>query len=164
MELITHKKILSRISTDDSLCYIMFDNPIELDRIIGKVLEIMSLKCIHRNYTYKHKFKLIGDYGVDRKFYVYRIYITCDNLAELTLEVMGKQSSIPCFVQLKSNPRNSAYCVEQFIWPTCSCFASHTRISNHNSTVEAWKTLKNFSSTLKGFDIRMVKYDHMRIM
>ena len=94
VELITHDEVLTRISLDDSLCYIMFDDPIELSSVIENVAELSSLKSLVSTYAYTYKFNLIRDYGVDDKFYVYQICITCDKLAELKLHVLRKQQAL----------------------------------------------------------------------
>ncbi|MGL6081098.1 MAG: hypothetical protein ACRC4N_01060, partial [Gammaproteobacteria bacterium] len=78
-------------------------------------------------------FNLIGDYGVDNKFYVYRICITCGNLADLNLHVLRKPSIEQCHGHFEMGFNTRAYCLERNMIPTClSCN------NKQHSEVVAW--------------------------
>lgn len=158
VELITQKEVLSRIFLNDSLCYIIFNKPKELSSVIKKVPKNSYLRSLVNSYIYTYKFNLIGDVGVDNMFQVYRICITCDNLADLKLHVLRKPSITQCDGHFEKGFNTSAYCLEHNIMPTC---LSLTCITNQSNTVEEWKGINWFSPTLLKFHVGKVKFDHM---
>lgn len=94
VELVRHKEVLTRISSADSLCYIMLDSPMKLSHAMEKVSEIACSKSLSSAYIPGYKFNLIEDYGVDNQFLLYRICITCDHVNELKLAVLDNNSCV----------------------------------------------------------------------
>ena len=118
VELITHKEVLDRISPADALCYIMLNEPVSLECAMEKVFELSSLISLSCTYTYY--FKLIGNYGVDNQFLVYRICITCDHMEELKLGVLGNNSCVLNLVNYERKIKFSDHSI-----PICSSLLHH---------------------------------------
>lgn len=148
VELIIHKEVLTIISLDHFLSYIMFEDPRELSSVIENLVEVSCLQSLVSPCAYTYTFNLIGDYDVDAKFYVYRIYIICDNLADLKLHVLRKPSIEQCHGHFEMGLNTCVYCLEHNMMPTClSC------TSKQRSAVEAQKALRIFYPIFEQLDL-----------
>lgn len=154
VELITHKEVLDRISPADTLCYIMLNEPISLECAREKVFELSSLNSFSSTSTYY--FKLIGDYGIDNQFLVYRICITCTHMDELKLVILDNNSCVLNLVQSERKIKFSAYPM-----PMCSPYIAPSSMDSLNKNVELWKSLHFFSPLLDEFAIARLKSDYM---
>ena len=128
----------------------------KLSHAMEKVSEIACSKSLVSAYTPGYKFNLIGDYGVDNQFLVYRICITCDHVNELKLAVLDNNSCLLNLVQYERKIKFSAHPM-----PMCSSLIAPSSIDNPNIDVEVWKNLHFFSPLLDEFSIARFKSDYM---
>ena len=116
----------------------MLNDPISLECAMEKVSELSSLNS--PSSTYSYYFKLIGDYGVDNQFLVYRICITCDHMDELKLAVWDNNSCVLNLVLYESKIKFSAHPM-----PMCSPFIAPSSMDNLNKDVDHYgRTYKSF--------------------
>ncbi|KAE8806938.1 gag-pol polyprotein [Hordeum vulgare] len=85
VESISFDAMLHRISCENSIGHIMFDNPLYLSYAIHEMNHIASLQSHCSSYAYAIKINPICEYGIDDKHMIIGICFSCDNIAMLPL-------------------------------------------------------------------------------
>lgn len=102
--------MLTRTSCENSICHIMFATPQSLSYAMNKISHIKSLSSLRSDYVMPIKFNLICEIGIDDKFVVLGICLTCDNIAMLPLHNLSNCSHMPCHDHLDSDMRYFGCC------------------------------------------------------
>ena len=74
VESISHDAMLHRISCDNSLGHIMFDNPLDLSYAMHEINHMSYLQSHHSDYAYAIKINPICTYGIEDKPMVIGIF------------------------------------------------------------------------------------------
>jgi hypothetical protein len=112
IQLVKSNEVLARILHDNSLFSITMDLPISLSHARDRISEITCLRSFKSVYAPSFQFHLIGDYGVDNMFLVYRICVTCD-----VLDMLKERKLIR---MLDHFLRNNCYSIKPHISYICS--------------------------------------------
>ena len=100
VESISSDAMLHRISCDNSLGHIMFDNLLDLSYAMHEINHMSYLQSLHSDYAYAIKINPICTYGIDDKPMVIGICFSCDDIDMLPLHHL---SHMPCHDHLASD-------------------------------------------------------------
>ena len=89
-----------RISCENSIGHVMFDNPLNLSYAMSEISHIASFQSQHSNYACPIKMNPICTYGIDDKPMVIGICFSCDDNDMLPLHHL---SHMPCHEHLASD-------------------------------------------------------------
>ena len=92
--------MLHRISCENSLGHIMFDNPLDLSYAMNEITHMSYLQSHRSDYAYAIKINPICTYGIDDKPMVIGICFSCDDTDMLPLHHL---SHMPCHAHLASD-------------------------------------------------------------
>ena len=93
VESISCDAMLHRISCNNSLGHIMFDNPLDLPYAMNEINHMSYLQSLHSDYAYAININPICTYGIDDKPMVIGICFSCDDIDMLPLHHL---SHMPC--------------------------------------------------------------------
>jgi hypothetical protein len=83
IKLFIHDEEIARNFHNTSIWSILMDPPMCLSHDRDKISEFTCLSSFTSVYTPNFQFLLIGDYGLDNKFFVHKMCITCDRFPDL---------------------------------------------------------------------------------
>ena len=84
VELPSCDAMLHRISCDNSIGHIMFDNPMNLSYAMSEISHIASFQSQHCNYACPIKINPICTYGIDDEMMVIGFCFSCDDIVMLS--------------------------------------------------------------------------------
>jgi hypothetical protein len=86
VELPSCDAVLHRISCENSIGHIMFDNPLNLSYAMSEISHIASLQSQHSKYAFPIKINPICTYGINDEIMVIGFFFSCDDIAMLPLQ------------------------------------------------------------------------------
>ena len=95
--------MLHRISCENSIGHIMFDNPLNLSYAMSEISHIASFQAQHSNYACPIKINPLCTYGIDDAMMVIGFCFSCDDIAMLPLHDLHNSSTIPCHDHIEPN-------------------------------------------------------------
>ena len=96
VELLSCDAMLHRISCENSIGHVMFDNPLNLSYAMSEISHIASLQPHRSNYAYPIHINPICTSGIDDKMMVMGFCFSCDDIAMLPLQNLCNSSHMPC--------------------------------------------------------------------
>jgi hypothetical protein len=94
--------MLHRISCENSIGHIMFDNPLNLSYAMSEISHIASFQSQHSNYACPIKINPSCTYGIDDEMMVIGFCFSCDDIAMLPLHDLRNSSTMPCHEHISS--------------------------------------------------------------
>jgi hypothetical protein len=114
VQFFTHAESFANISPINYLSYTIFDKLVEIDQILDNVSMITSMRSFNNVHSCKFTFNLNVEHVVD-KFFVSSMCITCDNLAEIKLNMSDDNHCVPFVSGHKMNKLFNACDIERKI-------------------------------------------------
>src|SRR3954466_12727248 len=103
VELPSCDAMLHRISCENSIGHVMFDNPLTLSYDMSEISHIASFQSQHSNYACPIKINPICTYGIDDEMMVIGFCFSSDDIAMLSLHDLRNSSTIPCHDHIEPN-------------------------------------------------------------